>query len=250
MTDLAHRVDGPVDGPVVVLSNSLGTDITMWDPQVPALAERFRVVRYDTRGHGGSPVPAADLTIADLGTDLLGLLDDLGAERASLAGVSLGGMIAMWAASEAPQRVERLVLCSTSPQLGSPEMWDERVRTVRAGGTAALADATMQRWFTPAADPATVARFRAMLSATPAAGYAACCAAIRDMDLRERLPRITARTLVLAATDDPTTPPEHAERIVAGIPDARLRLVERAAHLANVERASQVTSAMLEHLAP
>jgi 3-oxoadipate enol-lactonase len=249
VTDLHHRVDGPEDAPALVLSNSLGTDLTLWDAQLPALAARFRVVRYDARGHGGSPVPDRELTIADLGADLLGLLDHLGVVRASLAGVSLGGMSAMWAASEAPDRVDRLVLCCTSPRLGPRELWEERIRTVRADGPAALADATMQRWFTPAADPAVVARFHAMLSGMPAAGYAACCAAIRDMDLRERLARVEAPTLVIGATEDTSAPPgEHAEVIAAGIPGARLVILERAAHLANVERAETVTAAMEEHL--
>jgi 3-oxoadipate enol-lactonase len=248
VTDLAHRVDGRPDAPVVVLGSSLGADMGMWDAQVPALAERFRVVRYDTRGHGGSPVPAGALTIADLGADVLGLLDHLGMERASLAGVSLGGMAAMWAAAEAPERVERLVLCCTSARLGPPEMWDDRIRTVRTSGTAALAGATMERWFSPAADPAVVARFSAMLSAVPAAGYAACCAAIRDMDQSERLARIAAPTLVIAGSDDPATPPGHAELIAAAIPGARLAIVEGARHLANVECADEVTGLMLEHL--
>ena len=248
MSALAHRIDGPPGAPVVVLGSSLGTDMGMWEPQVAALAERFRVVRYDTRGHGGSPVPAGPLTIADLGADLLGLLDHLGAERARLAGVSLGGMVAMWAAAEAPERVERLVLCCTSARLGPPEMWDDRIRTVRAEGTAALAGATMERWFSPAADPDVVARFAAMLRAVPAAGYAACCAAIRDMDQRDRLGRIAAPTLVIAGGDDPATPPEHAELLAAGIPGARLAVIDGARHLANVERAEEVTALMLEHL--
>jgi 3-oxoadipate enol-lactonase len=249
MTGLHYRVDGPADAPVLVLSNSLGTDLSLWDPQLPAFAARFRVVRYDARGHGDSPVPDRELTIADLGADLLGLLDHLGVERARIAGVSLGGMTAMWAASEAPERVDRLVLCCTSARLGPPGMWQERIETVRAGGTAALADATMQRWFTPATDPALVARFHAMLSGMPAAGYAAACAAIRDMDLRDRLPRIAAPTLVIGATEDTSTPPpDHAEVIAAGIPGARLEIFDRAAHLANVERAADVTAAMEEHL--
>jgi 3-oxoadipate enol-lactonase len=220
----------------------------MWEPQVPALAERFRVVRYDTRGHGGSPVPDGELSIAALAADLLGLLDHLGVARASLAGVSLGGMTAMWAAAEAPGRVERLVLCCTSALFGPPEMWQERIATVRAGGTAALAEATLQRWFSPHADLALVARFDAMFRAIPAEGYAACCAAIRDMDQRDRLGRIAAPALVIAGSDDPATPPEHADVIAAGIPGARRATVDGARHLANVERADEVTALMLEHL--
>jgi 3-oxoadipate enol-lactonase len=250
VTDLAHRIEGPPGAPVLVLSNSLGTDMMLWDRQVPALAERFRVVRYDTRGHGGSPVPSGDCTLAGLAADMAGLLDHLGVDRASVAGVSLGGMTAMQLAADAPERVDRLVLCCTSARLGPPEMWQNRAVTVRARGTAAIADATLQRWFTPAADPEIVARFDAMLRAVPAAGYAACCAAIRDMDLRRRLSAITAPALVIAGREDPSTPPEHAEVIAAGIPGARRMVVERAAHLANVERDHEVTAAMLEHLEP
>ena len=248
MSGLAHRIDGPADAPVLVLANSLGTDMRMWEPQLPALARRFRVVRYDARGHGGSPVPDGDVTIGELGADLLALLDRLGVERASLAGVSLGGMAAMWAATEAPERIERLVLCCTSARLGPAEMWAERARTVRAAGTAAIADATMGRWFTPDADPATVDRFHAMLCAIPREGYAACCAAIRDMDLRERLPRITAATLVIAGADDPAVPRDHSDLVAASIPGARRVIIRRAAHLANVERHEEVTAAMEEHL--
>jgi 3-oxoadipate enol-lactonase len=248
VTDLAHRLDGPADAPVVVLGNALGGDMRMWDAQVPALAERFRVVRYDTRGHGGSPVPTGPVTLADLGADVLGLLDHLGVERASLAGVSLGGMSAMWVAAEAPERVDRLVLCCTSARIGPPEMWDERILTVRASGPAALVPATMERWFSPAADPAVVADAAAMLSAVPPPGYIACCGAIRDMDQRDRLARIAAPTLVIAGSDDRSTPLEHAELLAAGIPGARLAVLEGARHFANVERAEEVTALMLEHL--
>jgi 3-oxoadipate enol-lactonase len=193
-------------------------------------------------------VPDGDLTIADLAADVLGLLDHLGVERASLAGVSLGGMTAMHVASTAPERVERLVLCCTAARIGTPEMWEERIRTVRESGTAALAEATMQRWFTPAANPATVARFAAVLSATRDKGYAACCAAIRDMDLGEQLASIQAPTLVIAGRHDGSTPPEQGEQIAARIPGARLLIVEHGAHMSNVERAGEVTPAMLEHL--
>jgi len=250
VTDLAHRIEGTTEAPVVVLSNSLGTDMTMWDPQMPALAERFRVVRYDTRGHGASPVPDGECTIDGLAADLLGLLDDLGIERASVAGVSLGGMTAMALAAAAPDRVERVVLCCTSARLGPPEMWRKRAADVRAGGTDAIADATLGRWFTPAADPGVVRRFGAMLRAVPADGYVACCAAIRDMDLRDRLASITAPALVIAAREDRATPPEHGDAIAAAVPGARRVVIEHAAHLANVERAEEVTAAMLEHLAP
>jgi 3-oxoadipate enol-lactonase len=248
VTALAHRIDGPDDAPVLVLGNSLGTTMEMWERQVPALMARYRVVRFDTPGHGGSPVPANEPTIADLGRGLLGLLDHLDVDIASLAGVSLGGMVAMWVAAEAPERVERLVLCCTSARLGPPAMWEERIATVERAGMAPLVDATLERWFTPTAPRSLLERYAAMLRSIPPAGYAACCAAIRDMDQRDRLPRIQAPALVIAGADDPATPPQHADVIAAGIPDARRATVAGARHLANVERADAVTALMLEHL--
>jgi 3-oxoadipate enol-lactonase len=248
VTELAHRIDGPDDAPVLVLASSLGATMDMWEPQVPALAGRFRVVRYDTPGHGGSPVPDAPLSIAGLGAELLGLLDHLGAARASLAGVSLGGMTAMWVAAEAPQRVDKLVLCCTSARLGPPELWEERIATVTREGMGPLVEPALERWFSPAAPAALIEQYDAMLRAIPPAGYAACCAAIRDMDQRDRLPRIQAPALVIAGADDPATPPEHADVIAAGIPGARRETVAGARHLANVEHADAVTALMLEHL--
>jgi 3-oxoadipate enol-lactonase len=245
-----HLVEGPDGAPPVVLSNSLGTTLAMWDPQVAVLAERFRVIRYDIRGHGGSPVPPAPYDIADLGTDLLALLDGLRIERASVCGLSLGGMTAMWVAANAPERVERLVLCSTSARLGPPEAWADRAAAVRAGGMATVADTVVGRWFTDGfarREPGTVARFRDMLLSIPAEGYAACCGVVERMDLVPSLGRIEAPTLILAGAADPSTPPGHAHRIAQGIPGAQLTTVE-AAHLLNVEVADEATRAVLDHL--
>ncbi|MEV4624680.1 3-oxoadipate enol-lactonase [Micromonospora sp. NPDC049523] len=253
MTSRLHaRIDGPEHAPVLVLGSSLGTTGQMWRPQVDALASRFRVIRYDHAGHGGSAPPSAPYTIAGLGTDLLDLLDDLGIRRVSYAGLSLGGMVGMWLAAYAPQRVERLALLCTSALLGPPEGWRERAETVRRAGTGAIADAVLARWFTPpfaARRPEVVAAHRAMLTATQADGYAACCEAIGAMDLRPDLPRITAPTLVIAGAEDPATPVPHAELIAATIPAARLRVVPDAAHLANVEQPELVTELLLDHLA-
>jgi 3-oxoadipate enol-lactonase len=168
-----HVEDGPPGGPVLVLANSLGTTTAMWDPQVPALAAHHRVVRYDHRGHGGTAVGVDPVDIADLGRDLLALLDRLGVERAHLCGLSIGGMVAMWVAANAPERVDRLALCATSAQLGPPEFWFQRAAAVRAGGTAAIAGAVVDRWFTPhfAADhPDVVAAVRGTSSPPSGAG--------------------------------------------------------------------------------
>ena len=246
-----HVVTGPADAPPLILSNSLGADLRMWDAQAEELAERFRLVRYDTRGHGGSTVPDGPYTIDHLGQDLLALLDHLEIERAHFAGLSLGGMTGLWLAVHAPERLLRLALLSTSAQLGPPETWRERAQTVRAQGTEAVADAGVGRWLTAGfreAHPGTAAWLRDMIAATPDAGYAAACAVIEHMDLTAGLAGIPAPTLVIAGAQDPATPPEHAERIVAAIPQARLEVLDPAAHLANVEQPEAVTRLILEHL--
>lgn len=246
-----HEVAGTSDDPVLVLSNSLGTSLAMWEPQLPRLTERYCVVRYDQRGHGDSSAPPGPYTFAELGADVLDLLDALGSERVLFCGLSMGGMTGMWLAAHAPARIERLVLASTSAQLGSPQLWTERAALVRERGTDAIADTALGRWFTPdfrARESQTVERFRETLVATPREGYAACCEAIRDWDIRDLLRSIDAPTLVLAGADDPSTPPEHGELIAARVPDARLVVLPDAAHLANVEQADLFTNAVLEHL--
>jgi len=244
-------VEGPAGAPAVVLSHSLGTTLEMWAPQAAALARRFRVVRYDLRGHGRSPVPPGPYEIADLGGDLVRLLDDLAIARAHLVGLSLGGMVSMQVAARHPARVRRLAVCCTAAQLGTPESWHERAAVVRARGTAAVADGVLGRWLTPAfvgRHPARAEELRAMLLATPPAGYAACCEAIGRMDLRPELGAIRAPTLAVAGADDPSTTPEHLRRIADAIPGARLAIVEEAAHLANVEQPEQVTALLSAHL--
>ena len=241
---------GPAGAPVLVLSGSIGSTLAMWEPNVQRLSERLRVVRMDHRGHGGSPVPPAPYALDDLGADAVGLLDRLGVERASWCGLSLGGMVGMWLAAHAPERVEALVLLCTSSGM-DPRIWTERAATVRAHGTGAIAEGVVARWFTPAfaeREPGTVARMRAMVAATPAEGYAGCCAAIERMDLGADLGRIAAPTLVVAGEDDPATPPEHGRRIAEAIAGARLEVVPHAAHLASWEQADRVNALVLHHL--
>jgi 3-oxoadipate enol-lactonase len=248
--DVSYDITGPDDGPVLVLSNSLGSTGAMWDPQVPTLAGGLRVVRYDHRGHGGSPVPPGPYALDDLGADALALLDRLGLERGHWCGLSLGGMVGMWLAINAPERIDRLVLSCTSARLGPPEMWAQRAETVRAEGVEAIADAGIGRWLTAGfieREPDAAAAVRAMLVATPDEGYAACCGAIERMDLVPELGAIRAPTLVIAGTRDPATPPEHGERIAAGIPGARLELVD-AAHLATIEQPDVMTDLIAGHL--
>jgi 3-oxoadipate enol-lactonase len=248
---LHHVVEGPADAPALVLSNSLGTTLEMWGPQLPSLGERFLVVRYDRRGHGRSAVPPGPYSVADLGNDVLGLLDDLGLERASFCGLSIGGAVGMWLATSAPERIDRLVLCCTRPAFPPPEQWSERAAAVRAGGVATVAETVLGRWFTPsfhAEHPDVVDRFRTMLLETPAEGYAACCEALGSFDAVAGLGRIAAPTLVVSGADDPVSPPEAGAALAAAIPGARHAVVDGAAHIANVEQPAAFTSLLLEHL--
>jgi 3-oxoadipate enol-lactonase len=248
--EVPYRVDGAEDAPPLVLSNSLGSTSEMWDPQVPALSERFRLIRYEHRGHGDAPVPPEPYDLDDLGGDVVALLDRLGIERTDFCGLSLGGMVGMWLGINAPERIRRLVLLCTSPMLSREHDWALRGRTVREQGTGAVAEAVVERWFTPRyaeEHPDTVARMRAMVTETPATGYAGCCGAIERMDLVPELGSIRAPTLVVAGTEDPATPPPHAEVIAEHIPDCRMELVP-AAHLASWECPDEVTRLILSHL--
>lgn len=246
---LAYELSGPEQSSVLVLSNSMGTTLAMWDQQLAALTRHLRVLRYDHRGHGASEAPPGPYRVEELGRDLLGLLDDLGLDRVSFCGLSLGGMVGMWLAAHAPDRIDRLALCCTAATVKS-EVYLERAAKVRAGGTGSVAAEVADRWFTPAfrrAAPHQVERAVAMLLATSEEGYAGCCEALAAMDLRAGLPAITAPTLVIAGADDLATPPARAEAIVAAIPTARLEVVAGAAHLANIEQPEQLTRLLLDH---
>jgi 3-oxoadipate enol-lactonase len=249
--DLNYRVDGPPDGPVLVLSHALGLSLAMWDPQLERLTQVFRVVRYDHRGHGGSPAPAGPYRIEDLGRDLIHLLDRLELNRVSFCGLSLGGMVGMWIASNVPERIDRLVLCCTAARMLRPDDFAARARTVREHGVEPIADSLIGRWFTPAfpaSHPETVARIRAILLSTPREGYAGGCEAIAQMDLRDDLPRITARTLLIAAEHDRSTPPELSRQIAQRIPGAEVVVIPDAAHIANVEQPEGVAGQILGHV--
>jgi 3-oxoadipate enol-lactonase len=250
--ELNVEATGPDDGAPLLLGGSLGTTRAMWDPQLPALAEAHRVIRFDHRGHGRSPVPEGPYSLDDLGGDVLALMGRLGMERVSYCGVSLGGMVGQWLAINAPDRIARLVLISTSAHMPPAEAWHERAAAVRQAGTpAAVADAVVARWFTPAyaeRRPRVVAHYREMISSVPAEGYAACCEAIAAMDLRRGLPRIAAPTLVVAGAQDPSTPPDHTETIAHAVPRARLEVLDPGAHLLSVERAEEVTGLILDHM--
>lgn len=251
MTELHHELAGADDAPPLLMGGSLGTTLRMWDGQ-EALAEHLRLIRFDHRGHGASPTPPGPYEIADLGQDVLELMDALGVERASFCGLSIGGMVGMWLGANAPERIDRLALICSSPFMPPPSIWQERARAVRAAGSVEpIADVVVERWLTPgyaAEHPEVRAELRAMLAATPAEGYAECCGAIERMDLRDALPQITAPTLVISGSDDAATPPAQQELIAAAIPWGRHEVVGPAAHLAAVEQSATVNRLLLEHL--
>lgn len=238
--------------PALLFLNSLGASLEMWDDQIEAMSERYEVIRYDARGHGNStPGSEAATDIQQLARDALCVLDACGVARAHLCGLSLGGMTAMQIASGWPDRVLKVALCSTSPYLQPCEGWNARIRAVAEQGMTALAEGTLQRWFTPEfhqAEPERVNRVRQMLLACQPQGFAACAAAIRDMDQRESIKTITSKTLVIGGSKDAGTPPAEAELIARSIPDAKLVMLD-AAHMSNIERAAEFNATLLEFLA-
>lgn len=248
---LHYEQTGPADGAPLLMGGSLGTNLAMWDPQLPVLGHRH-VIRFDHRGHGRSPAPPGPYSIADLGSDVLALLDRLAIERADYCGLSIGGMIGQWLAINAPERIGRLVLICTSPDTLNPDAFRDRARTVRdAGTTEVIADAVIANWFTEryaAAQPGVIARHRQMIVGTPVDGYAACCEAVAGHDVRDHLSEISAPTLVIAGAQDRAIPPSQGEVIAAGVPGAKLQILDPAAHIASVERADTVNTLIVQHL--
>ena len=234
---VSYELSGPALAPVVVLSHSLGADLTMWDPQEKLLARSFRVLRYDTRGHGGTALAAEPWTLAMLASDVLGLLDVLGVARAHFCGLSMGGLIGMWLGAHAASRIDKLVLSNTGARIGTAESWNARIKSVSEGGMRSVSASILERWFTAEfrrAAPEVVAGVRRLIERTPARGYAAACAALRDADERADLGAIRAPTLVIAGRHDPATPPADGQALASGIAGARYVELP-AAHLSNLE---------------
>jgi 3-oxoadipate enol-lactonase/4-carboxymuconolactone decarboxylase len=251
--ELHYVVDGRAgsDAPVLLLIHPIGGALEIWDPVLFALQQRFRVVRYDQRGHGRSPALPGPYTLEGLARDALGLLDKLGVERAAVCGTSLGGMVAMWLGVHAKARVSRLALLCTSAKIGTPEGWHERAALVRKTGVSDQVQA-VSRWFTPrfaARSPELIRRMQQMVERTSSEGYAACCEAIATWDIRDQLAQIDAPTWILAGGEDPSTPPSHAYAMGALIPNARVTVIEQAAHLALAEHPARVGQLLIEHLA-
>lgn len=248
-TFIGYRVDGPEEAPVLVLSNSIGTTMDLWSPQLQAFSREFRVVRYDSRGHGRSSAPRGDYTIARLGLDVLDLMDWLAVAQFSYCGLSLGGMVGQWLGVQASERLDSLALCNTSAFMG-PAGWETRIQTVRKGGMGSIGNAVLDRWFTPGfrqEKPETVAKMLEMLMGIDPTGYTACCAAIRDMDQRGDIAAIAAPCLIVAGSEDKATPLDHSEFLASTIPGAQLETL-KAAHLSNIERSDDFTAALLNFL--
>lgn len=244
------EVEGPENAPVLMISNSLGSNLHMWDDQVPSLSKHFRIVRYDSRGHGRSAAPAGPYSLEQLGKDALAILDALGVKKAHWMGLSKGGAVGQWLLLHAPERIERAVLANTAAQFGGADAWNERLRIVREQGMAGLVQAVIDRWFTKdfqAKAPEAIARIRAAFEKTPAEGYAACMAALRDLDLRDAIRNIRNQVLVIIGRHDPATPPEAGKAIASAIPGARLVELD-AAHLSNIEAADAFNKAVIDFL--
>lgn len=245
---LHWRSDGPDDGPALVFSNSLGTDLRIWDPLLPHLAPGWRLVRYDKRGHGLSDlppdIPGGEWGMGDHVADLMGLLDGLGVTDAVICGLSVGGIIAQGMAAERPDLVRAIILCDTGAKIGEPAMWDDRIRTVREKGIAAMADGVMERWFTPAfrADRAEFPLYRNMLVRTTPDGYAGTCAAIRDTDLRESTARLSLPCLGICGDQDGATPPDLVRETTALIAGSRFELIRGAGHIPCVEQSEALAA--------
>lgn len=247
---LRYELTGPQELPVLVLSHSLGAGLEMWDSQMTALGEQFRLLRYDTRGLGQSSVPPGPYNVAQLGQDVIELMDALGIAKASFCGLSMGGSTGQWLGIHAPERIEKLVLASTAMKIGNEEGWNARIATVLKDGLDDVVPGALQRWFTEGfrgKHPEVVARIEAILRAADVQGYAANTAAVRDADFREDAGRINVPVLVISGTHDVTATPEDGKRLAASIPGARYVELD-AAHLCNVEAAGAFNGAVLEFL--
>ncbi|HKW31992.1 MAG TPA: 3-oxoadipate enol-lactonase [Candidatus Acidoferrum sp.] len=245
-----YSLEGHSEKPALILANSLGADLSMWDSQVPEFSKSFRVLRCDTRGHGKSSVTPGPYTIEQLAKDVLALADSQQFERFHICGLSMGGQIGLWLAANAPQRLHKVALSSTAAKIGTPEMWDTRIAAVRKEGMKNIAAAAIERWFTAAfraKDPSVVGKIHQILEATSPEGYAACCAGLRDFDFREKLGNIRTPTLVISGTHDPATTPADGQFLAKHIPGARYAELN-GAHLSNIEDAGRFTQAVLNFL--
>ncbi|MEP7061817.1 MAG: 3-oxoadipate enol-lactonase [Betaproteobacteria bacterium] len=245
-----YRIDGPADAPWLTLSNSLGADLDMWSPQVPALIERFRVLRYDTRGHGATTAAPLPFSIAALAADVVALLDHVGVARTHFCGLSMGGMIGIRLALAHAGRIDRLVLANTGAKIGDIEAWNARISAVRTAGLATIADTILERWFTRGfrdAHPHELVRLREVMVKSSPDGYCACCGAIRDYDARPEIAAISTPTLVIAGTHDRSAPPADAHFLHLHIAGSSYTELD-AAHVSNIEKPDDFLAALVPFL--
>lgn len=249
--DIAYRFDGAEDAPIVMLSNSLMSNHTMWDPQLAVLTESFRVLRYDTRGHGDTDAPQGPYSIKLLAEDAVALLDALGIDKVHFAGLSMGGMIAQYLGANYPERIHSLLLCDTASEMPTLEMWNDRISSARNGGITALLDGTLQRWFTAPFlknDKAAVEKVAEMIRTTDTGGYIGCASAVRDMSQTSILSKISAPTVIIVGEDDPACTVEQSKVLAENIKGAELVVLKNAAHLSNIEQTEKFNDAMMGFL--
>ncbi|PXA98467.1 3-oxoadipate enol-lactonase [Nostoc sp. 3335mG] len=242
-----YRLAGPEGAPAVVLVNSLGTDARIWDGVIALLADAYRVISYDKRGHGLSDVPAGEYRLEDHLDDLFGLVDHLGLERFALGGVSVGGLITLGAALRAPERIAALAICCSAPKMGDAAMWGARIDAVRTGGMGAIADAIMERWFSPdfrRSRPDALAGWRNLFLCGSAEGYAATCATLRDTDLTEKIGAIALPTLVVAGEADLAAPVALVRAGAEAISGARFAVLPDAGHIPSIEAPATLAALM------
>jgi 3-oxoadipate enol-lactonase len=239
-----YQLDGPASAATLVLSNSLGTNLSLWEPQLPVFARECRVLRYDSRGHGQTSATPGEYSIELLARDVVQLLDALKLDRVHFCGLSIGGMTGMWLAANATERLNKLVLCNTAPRIGNADGWNARIKAVREGATKAVSESVIDRWFTPdfrATNPVVVAKAKAMIESTSTDGYTGSCAAVRDFDFWAKVGEIKAPTLVIAGTHDAAVPPADAQKLAHAISGARYTELS-AAHISNIEDAARFTA--------
>jgi 3-oxoadipate enol-lactonase len=244
-------IEGAENKEGLMLSNPMGTNLHLWDPQIPALAEHFRVVRYDSRGHGASVANQGPYSVEDLGRDALAIMDALGIERVHWLGLSMGSVVGLWLLVHARERIGRAVLASTAAQIPGPDLWNNRIQSARDTGMNGVAMASSERWFTKTfrdAKPEKVEAVMEMVRATPLHGYLAALAAIRDMDMREAIRSISNKVLVIAGRHDPSTPPGMGALVASSIEGAKFVTLE-ASHMSNIEDEANFTTAAVDFLA-
>lgn len=234
----------------ILFSNSLGTDLTMWDKQIELLGQEFNILRYDTHGHGKSEVTEGEYSIEMLGNDVLDLLDSLNIEKVNFCGLSIGGLTGQWLGIHAPERLNKLIICNTAVKIGNKEGWNTRIETVQKNGLNSIVSGTQERWFTPEFVSENKAEVDAVLATflqTPVLGYISCCAAVRDADFTDEVSKISVPTLIISGTEDLVTTVKDGDFLMEKIPNSILAAF-KTAHISNIEKADDFTKLLIEFI--